>query len=547
MLLREVLARPQLRLTLLTGAECLDRPISRVYVTDLPDPRRYLSGGELVLTGLMWRRRAADSEAFVTACVDAGVAAIGAGDAAYGGIPADLVRACRRHGLPLLEVPVEVSFRDVLEEISPSIWAHRAHGLATVLGRQRGLLAAMAGGARLAELLPPVTADLGLVCWVLTPSGRLIAGTRPLPGATRRDLARAFLSATRLPARATVDGQGYALLAVPGRPEHRLASWLLAYAEPAQAVDTQTVDAAIELVSLAGLERAQVDEASRLERRLANELVTSLVANRDPTDLRARLLACGLPPDGAFSVLAARLTGLRTPPELAVAVCTELLRALDVPAVVAAPGPDQDVSVLAVLAVVPAQVSALAQRLRDAMAGLTPGLGPGWLAAGLSRPVPTVDALAGAVAEARHALGVASADAEGAAGAGSAAVPIGPVNAAGGPGAAGGGDRTRLVYAGELASHLLLLAGLPADARRAFRDRLLGPLVEYDRTHSAELVRTLDTFLACSGSWARCAQLLHVHVNTLRYRVGRIERLTGRDLTSFEDRVDLFLALRLPA
>jgi DNA-binding PucR family transcriptional regulator len=38
---------------------------------------------------------------------------------------------------------------------------------------------------------------------------------------------------------------------------------------------------------------------------------------------------------------------------------------------------------------------------------------------------------------------------------------------------------------------------------------------------------------------------LHLHVNTLRYRVGRIEELTGRDLARFADRVDLYLALEL--
>jgi DNA-binding PucR family transcriptional regulator len=37
-----------------------------------------------------------------------------------------------------------------------------------------------------------------------------------------------------------------------------------------------------------------------------------------------------------------------------------------------------------------------------------------------------------------------------------------------------------------------------------------------------------------------------VHVNTLRYRLRRVEQLTGRDLSHFEDRVDFFLALRLP-
>jgi DNA-binding PucR family transcriptional regulator len=87
---------------------------------------------------------------------------------------------------------------------------------------------------------------------------------------------------------------------------------------------------------------------------------------------------------------------------------------------------------------------------------------------------------------------------------------------------------------------------VPADTRRAFRRRLLGPVLEYDRSHATDLLGTLDAFLDCDGSWSRCADRLHLHVNTLRYRIGRIEQLTGRDLSRFPDRVDLFLALRLP-
>lgn len=48
-----------------------------------------------------------------------------------------------------------------------------------------------------------------------------------------------------------------------------------------------------------------------------------------------------------------------------------------------------------------------------------------------------------------------------------------------------------------------------------------------------------------SGSWTKCADLLHLHVNTLRYRIQRIEELTNRDLSRLEDRVDFFLALAL--
>ena len=45
----------------------------------------------------------------------------------------------------------------------------------------------------------------------------------------------------------------------------------------------------------------------------------------------------------------------------------------------------------------------------------------------------------------------------------------------------------------------------------------------------------------------KCAEDLHIHVNTLRYRLQRIEQMTGRDLGNLDTRVDFFLALSLTA
>jgi DNA-binding PucR family transcriptional regulator len=96
----------------------------------------------------------------------------------------------------------------------------------------------------------------------------------------------------------------------------------------------------------------------------------------------------------------------------------------------------------------------------------------------------------------------------------------------------------------ERSLHELLLASVPAPVLRSFSDRLLGPLQEYDDRHNAELTSTLRSFLACDGSWSACASLMFVHVNTVRYRMSRVEALTGRDLSALADRVDFFLALR---
>jgi sugar diacid utilization regulator len=76
---------------------------------------------------------------------------------------------------------------------------------------------------------------------------------------------------------------------------------------------------------------------------------------------------------------------------------------------------------------------------------------------------------------------------------------------------------------------------------------LLLPLETYDAQHATDLVATLDAFLWACGHWSVAATKLGIHVNTLRYRLTRIEKHTGRDLDSMADRADFYLALRTRA
>ena len=90
-------------------------------------------------------------------------------------------------------------------------------------------------------------------------------------------------------------------------------------------------------------------------------------------------------------------------------------------------------------------------------------------------------------------------------------------------------------------SYRVLLAAQSADARSIFARAVLGPIL--NDGDGARLVETLDAFLRDGGHWQQVAAGLHLHVNTLRYRIGRMEELTGGSLASFEERVNLFIAL----
>jgi hypothetical protein len=72
----------------------------------------------------------------------------------------------------------------------------------------------------------------------------------------------------------------------------------------------------------------------------------------------------------------------------------------------------------------------------------------------------------------------------------------------------------------------------------------LEALLEHDRRHGTELVATLRGFLDALGSAPRAAERLHVHANTMRYRLRRIAELTGLDLADGDGRLALELELR---
>jgi DNA-binding PucR family transcriptional regulator len=79
--------------------------------------------------------------------------------------------------------------------------------------------------------------------------------------------------------------------------------------------------------------------------------------------------------------------------------------------------------------------------------------------------------------------------------------------------------------------------------RDRYQDRLLR-LVEYEKRRGTELLGTLEAYLEHLGSISATAKALHMHPNTLRQRLGRIQQLTQLDLTR-EDWLSLGMAIKV--
>ncbi|MEU4670599.1 helix-turn-helix domain-containing protein [Amycolatopsis sp. NPDC023774] len=459
---RTLLGLPGLRPHPSTAADLLDRAVTRIYVTELPDPGRYLTAGELVLSGLLWWRAPGDAEPFVAALAAGGAAALAASGADAGGIPEDVIDTCARHGVPLLEVPPDLSFAVVTERVVLAL-------AAAADGARKRLLTAAAEDAPLEDLLARAAEELGTACWVLSGVPRVVAGTAPLPVSAAEPV-RQF-AADR--ARPTAAG-GLTVLPVASR---HAVPWLLAVDGPLSTAQTELAE---ELAGLVGLARAR--------------------SRPSPAPLSGNVRAVALRTEGSAEADDVLVELLATTGS---AISTEAIRPTG--------GRDHTAALVADDGSWPAD---WADDAVTALSTVEPLLRATRILAGVSDPVPAAESR-GAFEVARHALSLA-ADREG---------------------------DVVVVPAAALGVHQLLLAGTSTELRTALRRRLLGPLLDYDAEQHSDLVRTVRVFLECSGSPTRAAKTLHIHVNTLRYRIGRAAELLGVDLTDFVAQVDVYLAL----
>lgn len=507
MLLSELLDAPQLDLRLRYAAPgALDRSVGRAVTTDLLEPGRFLGGSELVLTELAWRRTPADSETFVRSIADCGVTTLVAGTALFGPAPDDLLQACRRHHVTLIEVPGSTPFVDVTDHVSAVRSAESGSRLSAGLIRQRELLASLAAGRSVDQIAARVAREIGHACRVLTPAGRLVVGTgTTLTEDALDDIVRQYLTADLLPTVAVAGDATLSVFPVGSGLGHRLTGWLLVIDGDHRDWPREHVDAADDLAAIVALERTRREERLRTVRPMAADALALVESGAPHAEVATRLRQADIDPSTPLVVLVADAGTL--PAEHATTLVEDVALTFGPPLV----APDRDGRLVALL---PASAGLL-ERVRAIGARLAPGLGRDTrVAVGLSGPTP-LTALTGAWDEARFAVRAASA--------GTAPVTV--------------------VGSEEVTSHVLLLAAVPDDVRRSYALRVLGAVVEHDERNGTDLVATLRAFLDCSGSWARSAETLHLHVNTVRYRIERVQELTGRDLARLEDRVDVFLAL----
>ncbi|WP_329168256.1 helix-turn-helix domain-containing protein [Streptomyces sp. NBC_01267] len=491
-----------LDLTLVWGGEnLLSQVISGVTATDLEDPARFLQPGEIVLSGLVWWNEAhgrVRTERFVSALAEAGATALLAGEETHGAVPVDIVNSCREHGIALLAVPARTSFRAVTDVVYRRQWGDLSRrpadhfalpeNVRSDLGRLVDL------GTDAGEILGRALAPFGTPpCYVLTSTGRTIARTASAPELTAARAVENLRSLTGETLRVQAETTPY-------------DAWYLHVPEAGGAPPR----ALHETAEVIGQYRHHHHRRHSGRRRTGQDLVALVSRGDAGTGALANALeSCGPLARGPWRVVVTT-TGGRLAGSGAEEALGEALQHLPSPVFAVGTTPDAEA-----VAVVRSDVES-ALSLGEPWS-LLHGCRPETpLYAGVSAVTTEPTGLHAALTQARYAL--------------AAARQSSPTTG-------------RVTSVEELSSLESLLAGIPADVRAIFSGTTLGPLARSDTASHHMLLHTLEVFLAHNCSWARTAEALHLHVNTVHYRIERVQALTGRDLARLDHKLDLRAAL----
>jgi PucR family transcriptional regulator, purine catabolism regulatory protein len=290
---------------------------------------------------------------------------------------------------------------------------------------------------------------------------------------------------------------------------------------PGDDVDLQIVQHAANVYALSMMRERMAAEVAR---QLKDELFEGLLSGRpqDETVARERAIRLGYSPDRIYRVL---VIVLQSPSDQA---------AEDAPEVLA-----QRRRLLESLSELAARrsVDAFATLRDDELVVLMPdaddardlahhavrhsaALGPDWrITVAIGGPAAAATAIATSYAQARRALEVAQ--------------RFYP---------AGYGD---IVAFEDLGLYRLLFHVSDPAELRGFTEQVLGALLEYDQRHNADFVRTLAAFLSNNGNLQATARELNLHVNSVGYRLQRIQAIAGLDLERSEDRLLAQVALKI--
>jgi PucR family transcriptional regulator, purine catabolism regulatory protein len=514
----------EMGLELAAGGAGADAPVRWVHISELPDPTPWLAGGELLLTTGIQLGDEERQREFVRLLSGHHLAGLGFGTGFdHERLPEALLDEAGKLDFPVFDVPYELPFIAITEKAFTRLVNEQYEVLQRGIAIHKRLERLVLEERGLDEVVRALAATIGGAVWVLSARGETISAKlfrRQVPDEALADVRD---EARRRSARmGNGEAPEEALEFAPDHPEIAGRSLVLPVSIRGSGGPQAWLAAARDAGGLGDFERLILQQAVTVvalelmrqramrdtERRLAGDVLAEALTGRlSESELAVRLRPFGVGANAAVLVFSAQDGGA------AIASSAEgdldrILADAGVGALVASRERLLCAVVDAREGVDPVEMAA---RAREA---LQPEHGE--LRAAASRPA-AVGSLRRSFHEARCALEAA---------------------------ALANGNSLPVASYRDLGAFQLLLALQDDEALRLYCDSVLGPLEDASGEYGDELIRSLEAYIEQNGQWEKAARELYCHRHTLRYRIRRVEQLTGRDLSSARDRIEFWLALR---
>ncbi len=524
---QDILDIPELNLRLLAGARATGNPVRWVHIAEMPDPTVWLKGGELLLTtGYPLLGSDAEIEAFVRRLIDHNLSGLGVGlGFSLEQVPHAMVRIAEEHSFPLFSIPYSVPFIAITEAVSSKIVNEQYSLLQRSLAVHEKLTKIVLEERGLEAILSTLSTLVGCSAVLFDFHGLVLceATYRRRPSsAVIGDLWRQISDrrAGRGDFPVGIEGLSGEVQVYPVVASHRIGAFLAVIKDSGEFSDYDRI-IMHHVVTVTALELVKKKAIDETEKRLAGDFFDELVASELYEDEIARRMAFfGLDPQAEHLIMlldveippaAAREDGaLQDVRERVHWAVDEFLARRGLPFISAS---RSDSVVVLLQAGAGAGTMTMASELHRTALDLLPEAG---VSLGVGRPHKSLVDLRQSYYEAHYAIRILKAKRGG----------------------------SVIASFDDLGSYGLLLGLQDTLSLEVFYESVLGALRDYDLESSSDLVKSLSYFLEANGHWGEAAERLYVHRHTLRYRMRRVEEITGRSLDSSQDRMEFWLALK---
>ena len=530
---QDILEISELDLRLLAGAKSTSNPVRWVHITEVPDPTRWLKGGELLLTtGYGFVGDEEQQVAQIKRLIDHNISGLGFGTGfSFDKVPPALVKVAEDYGFPLFEVPYHVPFIAITEAVASKIVNEQYSLLQRSLAVHEKLTKIVLEEKGLEAILSTLSALVGCSAVLFDFHGVVLceaAYRRKLGAELVADLWRLIgdRRADRQNFALSMDGVSSGVQVYPVVASHRIGAFLAVVKDSG---DFSEYDRIIlhNVVTVTALELVKKKAVAETEKRLAGDFFDELIASDLYEEEIARRLAFfGLDPQSPHLIVlidsddtdGEAAGGDRTDvaaqdvKERLHWTVDEFMARRDVLGISASRS-DSVVVLVQPGKMDAEEVIGLAGELQAVIAEMVPEVS---VSVGIGRAHRQLIDLRQSYYEASYAIKIRRLKGE--------------------PGV--------IASFADLGSYGLLLGLQDTLSLEVFYDSVLGKLQEYDEQNSSDLVNSLACFLEANGHWGDAAEKLYVHRHTLRYRMKRVEEITGRDLDQSQDRMEFWLALK---